>query len=146
MEDAKQIDKFIKKQEKSNPLLIPRGETNSLRDRFESFGFVKNEELLLSKFKFRTEKKCQLEDQSGNPIDIHFAQNTKDGNWKLVISSGLDSTEVKLGSFQELKYSVLDIAPGDYKEIVLLDEHYISNNELYTFSVYEIKPHNQSIR
>ena len=139
IDDEKERDKYYKKQDKSNPLLIPAGIKDSLKDKLEKFGFVRGEELLLNRFKYKTKKEFPVRDDSGKSINIRFKHNEKNGEWKLFVSVDQDSSEIKLPSLQELKYALLDIIPDGYKEIVLLDEHYISNNELYDLIVYEIK-------
>ena len=63
----KEIDKLYKETEKSNPFKYDT--TNeSLRKRFEELGMVKDRDLLLSKFKYKSPPEFSFISQSGKEI------------------------------------------------------------------------------
>jgi len=102
--------------------------------------------LLLKKFKYHSKEHYQYSDSSGKNVFFVFRYllGEKGGRW-VTISNGKDSFERKLDEVEEFgegelwRYMFLDIVPGGYKELVLLNEDYIILGYNFQVLVYEIK-------
>jgi len=135
MDDEKEINRYVARQEKSNPQLMdPANET--LRKRFEELGIVKDKDLLLQAFKKKTKADFQFDDESGKKINVQF----KPGEWRdhKPKTIGPDSCQITFYPFQDLRYALLDIIPGGNREIVLVNEVYIMNGYNFELMIYEI--------
>lgn len=141
MDDDKEIDKYLKKQEASNPLVYDTSALISkmLFTQFERLGLIKNGELILQNFKLQTDEKTTYKDSSGREISLFFYQLA--GRYHFKLLSATDSVEIDTGgtNLQNLDYAFLDIIPGGNKELVFLDDYYIMNGDNFDFKVYEIK-------
>ncbi len=141
MLNEKEIEKEMEEAERSNPISVE--ESKEFRKMLEPFGFVKGRELLLHKFRYTTKSENQLTDSSGNLVKIKFIHDpgtaTKTESWSISASNKNDSAWIKINMHPwELKYALLDIIPGGYKEIVVLEEWYIANGYNFDFHAYEI--------
>jgi len=143
----KEIDKLFKETENSNPLLIPhvnndsvrQKKEDSIRDKLEQFGIVNEKDFLFTKFNGQSRNKIQLVNEHGKTVDVQFHQGLN-SVWTVKLSAELDTVNIQLDDHpMELRYRLLDVVPGGYKEIVILDEEYVSNNNLYFLVVYEVK-------
>ena len=135
----KEIDKLNKETKESNPLKMDTTHEN-LRNRFEELGIVKGRELLLSKFKYDSKPEFLFTDQFDKIIKIKIERDTVGyNNNKIVVFNNSDSSEIKIDFFMELRYAFLDIIPRGNKELVILNEMHVSNTDIYTFEVFEIK-------
>lgn len=143
MNDEKEIEQYYKRQEKSNPVWIGSYSNYDtlVKKRFETLGIVKGDELLLHKFRFMTRNHYQFPDHTGKKINIHFKRDTSgtSDTIKIFSEAGSGKAGIRIRIPFELKYNLMDIIPGGNKEIVLLNESYISNNYLFDLEVYEIK-------
>jgi hypothetical protein len=112
----------------------------NLRNRFEELGIVKGRELLLSKFKYDSKPEFLFTDQFDKIIKIKIERDTAGyNNNNIVMFNNSDSSEIKIDFFMELRYAFLDIIPRGNKELVILNEMHVSNTDIYTFEVFEIK-------
>ena len=135
----KEIEQMKEETDNENP-----GNRNpadsSLKNRFEKLGFVKDDELLLEKFKYSSDPEILMMSPAGKEIRIRIKKDTTTGlNNKMIAYFPPDSAEMRITHFMKLKYALLDVIPGGNKELVILDEGYLANNYLYDFFVYEIK-------
>ena len=119
---------------------IPPGNDSIFRKRFEELGIVKGKELLLNNFRDSDKPDSTLTTATGKEIRVHFKKDTVRGTDNRIVVVGDNATaETNAAIYYNLKYALLDIIPGGNKEIVILNYHYLSNNELYYLDVYEIK-------
>ncbi len=143
MDDDKEIDKYLKKQQASNPLVYDTSGLISkmLFTQFERLGLIKNRELLLQNFKKQTREKTIYSDSSGREIGLLFYHNLVTDHCHFKLLSAADSVEIDTGAtnLQDLDYAFLDVIPGGNKEFVFLDDYYVMNGDNFDFKVYEIK-------
>lgn len=142
MRDEKKIDEYLEKQRKSNPGYMKYSSDSILKPLFQNLGFVKGDELLLSKFKYSNKPDTSLKSFSGKEIKIHLGKDTISGVKDQIIiyyDGKSDSSETRPIFHQQVEYAFLDIIPGGNKELVVLVEDYLMNTEIYTFEVFEIK-------
>ncbi len=64
--------------------------------------------------------------------------------YNLVAISGNKRSEIEIGGHytglnEDIKYLLLDIIPGGFKEIIVLNEYYIMNGDNSDLYIYEIK-------
>lgn len=139
LKSEREFEDYFAKQEKSNPVL--HAGDSILKKKFEELGIVKGRELLLHKFKCDTLTRFQIADSIGKKINIQFDfVPGRLGGHKIIASFSQDSTEITIpGIMQDLKYILLDVIPGGNKEIVVLNEWYISNGYNFDLLVYKIK-------
>ena len=137
----KEKDRLLKEVSESNPLLSRSpGNDSIFRKRFEELGIVKGKELLLNNFRDSDKPDSTLTTATGKEIRVHFKKDTVRGTDNRIVVVGDNATaETNAAIYYNLKYALLDIIPGGNKEIVILNYHYLSNNELYYLDVYEIK-------
>jgi hypothetical protein len=143
MEDEKEAAKEGQRVDESNPVSLDEDKI-SIRSTLEKFGFVKGTELLLNKFRFTRKEQNELSDSSGKvvriTIDHSIGDKMEDDYWSMRAFHEKDSANTKIDAhLMELKYALLDIIPGGYKEIVFLYEWYIANGYNYDLLVYEVK-------
>jgi hypothetical protein len=143
MDDDKEIDKYLKKQRASNPLVY---ETSGLISKilvtqFERLGLIKNGEIILKNFKKQTDEKTTYSDSSGREINLLFYVNQLTGHYNFKLLSAKDSVDVDTGgtNLQNLDYAFMNIIPGGNKELVYLNDYYIMNGDNFDFMIYEIK-------
>ena len=131
--------------EKDTPLCMD--DRDSLGKKLEKFGFVKGNELLLDKFKYDTTSEFQLKDQTDHTIQVKFyplVLERPGSKVKLSVFDNSDSAVLNLvdslryETMQDFKYAVLDIIPGGFPEIVLLNQWYIANGDNFEFFILEI--------
>lgn len=143
MHDQKEIDKYLKRQEASNPYLENTFDSTSkyLATQFERLGLIKNDELFLQKFKKQTAERTIYVDSSGKKISLFFFISILTSNFHFRLLSAADSVEIDTGAtnMQDLDYAFLDVISGGNKELVFLDDFYLMNGDNFDFKVYEIK-------
>lgn len=135
----KEKDRMYDKTAKENPFNnIPAD--SRLKKRFEELGFMSGDEVLLEKFRYMINPDSSFSGSATNDINYRFVIDSLTGREnKLIVFLGNDSSQIRTGPYMDLKYAFLDIIPGGNKEIVMLIEGYVSNNDLYDFEVFEIK-------
>jgi hypothetical protein len=141
MNNEKEIARYYEDQKKSNPLLVlGYGQNETLRKRFEELGIVKNEELLLHKFKYHKRNNFQYTSVSKKKLNIRFRRTLeKIYETNLFVATDHDSSEIAVHGFlQNFKYAFLDIIPGGNKELVVMNEYYIMNGDNFDLTIYEI--------
>ena len=143
MHGEKEIDKYLKRQEVSNPYLEITFDSTSkyLATQFQRLGLIKNDELFLQKFKKQTAERTIYVDSSGKKTSLIFFISNLTSNFHFRLLSAADSVEIDTGAtnMQDLDYAFLDIIPGGNKELVFLDDFYLMNGDNFDFKVYEIK-------
>ncbi len=121
-----------------------------LLKKFQELGLVKNKyELLLKKFKSlkiidfeHPETSFELSDSIQKKINCQLRKSNKEMKYNLLVSDSLLSSQIEVEGFylsEGLKFMLLDVIPGGYKEIVILNNYYISNGDNSDIYVYEIK-------
>lgn len=140
-------DKEVEKIRRSNPEPGYWNDT-TLIDRLYKLGIVnKKHELLLKKFKPNDSKDFQLIAKEKENISCRIVRsinpNTPD-LYDLVVNRGNEQTKIQIeGHYgylnEDIKYLLLDVIPGGYKEFVVLYEYYISNGDNSVILIYEIK-------
>lgn len=137
MKDEREIERYVERQQKSNPVLV-YGDS-AVRKRFEALGFVRGNELLQNKFTYRSNREFKIPVNNNRSVSITFIKDTMTiGDDRLLIVSGTDSSATKTGWIWEWKYKVADIYPGDNPELVVLNETYFMNGYNFDFTVYKI--------
>jgi hypothetical protein len=136
--------KTYKRVQKGNPDLdydIYTSQDSNLVAAFEKIGLIKNGEIILNKFKSLSDSITTFLDISGNKIALKYYYNNESEHIHFKLSNTKDTIDIDTGSSlpQKLDYALMDIIPGGNKELVFLDDWYVSNNERYHFKVYEIK-------
>ena len=142
IKNEKEWKEYYKKVKKSNPFFaITPYDSLELKNKFQKLGFVSGNELLLKNFKYQTKTRLSLANNKEKEINIQFDFiYGRIGDHKIIALTNTDTVEMKItGIMHELKYTLFDIIPGGYPEIVILSEEYVSNNEIYKFKVFEIK-------
>jgi hypothetical protein len=143
MDDEKEIDAYLARQEKSNPELYAglKKEDSIWVERFKKLGFIENYGFLIRKFKPQTKSTSSLQTSSNDTVRFKFYNDsTTTQMWFTCFFKG-DTVNVNTGTFtqQNLDYAFLDVIPGGNKELVFLDDYYIMNGDNFDFLVYEIK-------
>jgi hypothetical protein len=119
-------------------------ETRNLGTIIEKFEFVKEGELLIEKFKYVTSPVAMLKDQVGKTVVAALKYDYIAGRpvFRLAVANTMHSATLKvdyLDGMRGLKYQLLNIIPGGYPEIVLLNEYYIMNGDNFDLFVFEIR-------
>ena len=145
LRSEKEIDKFMREREKSNPGFMHESYKKDtidkiLKQHFERLGFVKANEVLLAKFKYSSNPDTTLKSFSNKEIKFHFERDTISGrNDKIIAVCDKDSFQIRATFHQKIEYAFLDVIPGGNEELVVLTEDYLMNTEFYYFEVFEIK-------
>jgi len=116
---------------------------------FQEIGLVtRHNRLLLEKFDScklydydHPEASFILTDLQQKNLKVQFCYKGGYANFDLSVADGQQSSEIEIdGSyFEGLKYLLLDIVDGGYKEIVVLNNYYIMNGDNSDLLIYEIK-------
>lgn len=141
IEDEKEKEAYIEKQEKSNPVLMnDLYKDQFLISQFERHGLVKYNELVLTNFKFLTDSTTQLTANSGELFHLRYFYDSITGHTHFKVYCKKDSLGVDTGAdpLQNMDYVFLDIIPGGNKELVFLDDYYIMLGYNFIFKIYEI--------
>lgn len=143
MDNEKEIDDYLAKQEKSNPEIHPTmsKDDSVLFERFEQLGFIKDYSFLLKRFKPLTKSSNILQTFPGDIVHFKFYNDSATGHICFKAFYKSDSLQINTGAttLQNLDYAFLDVIPGGNKELVFLDDYYIMNGDNFDFLVYEIK-------
>jgi hypothetical protein len=133
-------DREVEKMRKARPTLYNNFDKD-LRDKMESYGFINENELLLTKFKYDTAAVVEIKDQAGHIIKARFQNDPADfARYTLIVTQSTRIAAIRISDYvQELKYRLLDIITGGYPEIVLLNEYYIMNGDNFDLLVFEIR-------
>ena len=140
MRDEKKIDEYLERQRKSNPYYMKYKSDSIIKLLFQNLGLVKDDELLLSKFRYSSRPDTSIKSFSGKEIRFHLHKDTTGNNHDRVIAfyDG-DSSKARPTFHQRMEYAFLEVIPGGNKELVVLTEDYLMNTDIYTFEVFEIK-------
>mgnify|MGYP001355358173 CR=1 FL=1 len=140
-------DEELESIEKSNPYCFgPYPDDSALVKRLRSFR-VTDEYYGLKRFLFKTpkSKKFILEDAEHNRLPcafVHPEDSSNAGRYDLVIPS-LNVKYRVVGYYgmlnEDIKFLLVDLIPGGYKEIVVLNEYYIMNGDNSDLFIYEVK-------
>ena len=84
---------------------------------------------------------------SGKKLNCHFRRpvdSTKFNRYNLDIADGVLGATIEIGGFygfgyEDIKYLLIDIIPGRFPEVVILNEYYIMNGDNSDIYIYEIK-------
>lgn len=136
----KEIDKYLREQENSNPEIIESSDTDIIKH-LTRLGLVRKGEFLLNKFKGSDKESFEYADSAGKKYKIKLIRNETNYAAKLVIYTSTDSVVVdtKRSFSPEFKFAIMDVIPGGNKELVLLHEYHISNGDNSDLFVYGIK-------
>ncbi len=98
-----------------------------------------------SKFPDTVAKKLSLTREDGSPVEVAFLHpSSKDTHlYDLVITNINNKANFRLEGYykalnRDISYLVLDLIPGGYPEIVVLNEYYIMNGDNSDIYIYEI--------
>jgi hypothetical protein len=135
----KEIDKYLKEEKNSNPLIIWLSDSNLIAH-FKRLGLIKKDEFLQDNFKYSKKELFEYADSTGKIYKIKLTRSKTNSPAKLTVYSATDSIviDTKKYFFPEFKFAIIDFVPGGNKELVLLDEYYISNGDNSDLIVYEI--------
>ena len=140
MTDEKEILRYIEKVDESNPGYMRYRSDSLLKSLFQNLGVVRDDELLLSKFKYSSKPDTTIKSHSGKEIRFHLQKDTTGNNHdRIIVFYDRDSSETRPTFHQKIEYAFLDVIPGGNKELVVLTEDYLMNTDIYTFDVFEIK-------
>lgn len=130
----------------------PGGYSNydtSLLKKFREIGLLdKNYDLFLKKFKSlkivdfdHQNVSFQIQDSIQNKLNCEFRRVDKTSKYTLSVSDGLLNSKIDVDGFYmaDLKFMLLDIVPGGYREVVILNDYYIMNGDNSDIFIYEIK-------
>ena len=116
--------------------------------KFQKIGLINSKkELLLRKFNsFKVydyehpEALFILEDSSQMKLSSELCKINGVNEFNLWVSDGTKAQEIKIDGFyfEGLKYMLLDIIKGGYKEVVILNNYYIMNGDNSDLFIYEI--------
>lgn len=136
----REIDKYLKEQENSNPEIIESSDTNIIKH-LSRMGLVKKGEFLLHKFRGSEKESSGYTDSAGKNYKFKLIRSQTGPGAKLVIFTSTDSVVVntKRSFSPEFKFAIMDVIPGGNKELVLLHEYHISNGDNSDLVVYAIK-------
>lgn len=111
-----------------------------MKKRFAERGLVKDDQLLLSKFRFNPSADFQLTSPLKDTLSVKITPTAEDFSLYTISVTGKGRTaRVDIPEYmQELKFTLPDMVPGGYKEIVILNEYYIMNGDNFDLLVYEI--------
>ncbi|NCU05080.1 MAG: hypothetical protein GXC73_13955 [Chitinophagaceae bacterium] len=146
--DDKEIDKYLKQQEKSNPVLFTHSlDSNfTILYRFQELGLIcqktpEEYELLLSKFNFQTNPSSAFYTIDNSKYNLNFFTDSSGRTTFFKLISTTDSIifDTESTPSQDLNYVFIDIVPGGNKELVFLDDYHIMNGDNFDLKVYEIK-------
>ena len=117
--------------------------------KFQTLGLVnKQEELLLKKFKSiklydydHPEAYFTLEDSIQKKLIALLCRRYAENEFNLWVSDSLLTAEIGVEGFypEGLKFMLVDVIPGGYKEVVILNNYYIMNGDNSDLLIYEIK-------
>ena len=142
IKSQKEIDKYIARQEKSNPIVegVFPAKDSFLISQFERLGVIKNGEFLPKKFKPKTAPEIEFIDALGRSVHTKFYQSQLTDRIHIKIFFEKDSLDINTdaGNLQDLNYKFLDVIPGGNKELVFLDSRHISNGDNFDLKVYQI--------
>ena len=121
-----------------------------LLKRFKALGYLNNKYELLTKkltsFKlFNIEKPdttFHLADNLNNEISCQIKKADSVYTYDLFVADSAQRILQKIDNkfiLPGLQFSTLDIVPGGFKEVILLDAYYIIKGDNYDFFIYEIK-------
>lgn len=122
---------------KSNPYSIEISD-NDLKPLFEHKGFIKDDELLLSKFRLVEKHKLELGNQAGNRITGSLNHDGY-GRYKLFIQNGNQSDSLTIKNSGDLYFKIEDVIPGGVEELIIIVKYYSMNGDNFDVGVYEIK-------
>jgi len=119
----------------------------TLLKKFQDLGLVNNDELILRKFNSckiydydRPEALFTLEDPMQKKLIAELCK-IDESKFNLWVSDSSKISEIEIDGFyhEGLKFMLLDVVPGGYKEVVILNNYYIMNGENSDIFIYEIK-------
>lgn len=98
-----------------------------------------------NKFPDKVNKKFTLTDEDGRPVEVRFlhSSNNEGHSYDLVITNNKYKAILKLNEqynslYRDISYLLLDLIPGGYPEIIILNEYYIMNGDNSDLYIYEI--------
>jgi len=139
----------LEKIRKSNPEYYYAGEPDSfLLKRLETLNYLdQNYDLFRNKFKINKSKEFEVTGNDSIALKCWFIRpqdTTKYDKYNLVLNKNNLNTEIEIEGFysftyDEIKYLLLDIIPGGFKEVLVLSEYYFMNGDNSDLFIYEIK-------
>ena len=119
-----------------------------LLKKFQELGLVNNKsELLLKKFKSiknidfdHLNVEFQINDPYLEKLSCKLIRKDSTAYYNLIISDSMIKTQIQVDGFYmaDLKFMLLDVMPGGYKEVVILNDYYIMNGDNSDLFIYEI--------
>ncbi len=122
---------------KSNPWNID-GKDSRIKKLLEAKGLIKEDELLLSKFKITKKNKYALENKTRNKIKATLNHDGF-GHYKLFVQNGNQSDSLTINNLGDLYFKIEDIIPGGFEELIIIVKYYIMNGDNFVVGVYEFK-------
>lgn len=119
-----------------------------LLKQLQGLGLLNNQfDLLRPMFKIISTLQFELYNDKGEKLTGEFKRPLKPNGsdlYNLIVTGEKQSFDLELeGHYgmlnDDIKYLLLDVFPGGYKEIVILNEYYIMNGDNSDVYVYEIK-------
>jgi hypothetical protein len=121
-----------------------------LLKRFKALGYLNNNYHILTK-KLTTFNLFDIEkpdtafaltDDLNNKISCQIKKTDSSYMYDLLVFGNAEGILIHVKNkfiLPGLQFSTVDIIPGGFKEIILLDEYYIINGDNFDFFIYEIK-------
>lgn len=122
---------------KSNPWNID-GKDSGIKKLLEAKGLIKDDELLLSKFKITEKNKFELESKTRNKITATLNHDGF-GHYKLFVQNGNQSDSLTIDNLGDLYFKVEDVVIGGHEELIIVVKYYIVNGDNFVLRVYEIR-------
>lgn len=142
MDNEKEIDAYLAKQEKSDPELYAgmKKEDSIWVNRFEQLGYIKNYSFLVKKLKLQTKTNTSLLTSTRGKVLFNFYRDTLSSQMCFTALFNADTVKIntQASTLQNLDYFFADVIPGGNKELVFLDDYYFMNGDNFYFQIYEI--------
>ena len=114
---------------------------------FQDLGLVNNDELILRKFNSckiydydHRKALFTLSDSLQKELAVELCYKGGYHQFGLCVADGQQTAEIEIDGwyFEGLKYMLLDIIEGGYKELVILNNYYIMNGDNSDLFIYQI--------
>ncbi len=139
MSDESDIDRYLEKQSKSNPVLMEPIQDSALFGKLQLFGLVRGNELLIKRFEPLSKKGLVIMNTDSLPIYIGVKKHNSMFDQTLFFARRSDSLFLKMDFSEELHLRVLKGALDKDKTVVIVNEYYLMNGHNFDVFVYETR-------
>lgn len=138
MNDEAAIDKYLAKQEKSNPLLTVPVRDSVLLGRLRGLQLMKGDELLIKKFTPLTAKRLEVVNQIMVPVKL-FVDRTALMERRMIFLKDRDSIPFNAGLSDSIFYCLPGSDKSDTgKTLFVVNQYYVMNGYNFDLMLYEV--------